>query len=74
MRNAVIACCILAGLTTIVFAQVARFEFVNYDDDAHVYENPGALRGLGPESVAWGFQTTFVSNYIPITGFSFLLA
>ena len=73
MRNAVIACCILAGLTTIVFAQVARFEFVNYDDDAHVYENPGALRGLGPESVAWVFQTTFVGNYIPITGLSFLL-
>ena len=73
MRNAVIACCVLAGLTTIVFVQVAGFDFVNYDDDAHVYENPGVLRGLSPESVAWVFQTTFVSNYIPITGLTFLL-
>jgi tetratricopeptide (TPR) repeat protein len=73
MRIAIIVCLLLAGLTIAVFGQVTGFDFVLYDDGAHVYNNPGALRGLTLESVAWAFRTTFVANYIPITGITFLL-
>jgi len=73
MRNAVIACFILACLTTIVFIQVVSFDFVNHDDDAHVYQNATTQQPLSPNSIAAVFQSTLIGHYIPITGLTFLL-
>jgi len=39
-------CLALAAVTLAVFGQTLRHEFVNYDDDAYVYENPAVTGGL----------------------------
>jgi len=50
-----IVCSVLALLVLLVFAQVGNFEFVNLDDNVHVYENPHVRTGLTAENVAWAF-------------------
>ena len=70
-RNALI----LLGLTLLsaaVFAQTRQFEFVNYDDPGHVGARPELRAGLSWPGVRWVFTTTFVANYIPVTGLTFL--
>ncbi|MCX5632879.1 MAG: tetratricopeptide repeat protein [Phycisphaerae bacterium] len=64
----------LAVSTLLVFWQVRNFDFVNYDDDMYVYENPHVLRGL----TADGFISAFTSapaggNWLPLTWLSFML-
>ena len=57
----------------LVFGQIARHEFVNYDDDLYVYENPALARGLTTAGIAWAF-TTFDGNFWhPLTWLSHLL-
>ena len=38
-----------------VFGQTLRHEFVNYDDNLYVYENPAVTRGLNLKGVEWAF-------------------
>ena len=56
-------CVFLAGLVWVVFGQTLHHEFVNFDDDTYVYENPEVARGLTLQGIAWAFRTS-----IPPTG------
>ena len=38
-------CLFLAAIIWVVFGQTLRHEFVNYDDDQYVYENPAVVPG-----------------------------
>jgi len=73
MRNAVLVCLVLIALCAAVFGPTVRFEFVDYDDDGHVYDRPEIAQGLSPAGIAWVFSTTFVGNYIPVTGLTYLV-
>jgi hypothetical protein len=49
-----LAISIAVGLAVLaVYGQTLGFEFVNWDDPAHVTHNPIVLRGLTPGGVAW---------------------
>jgi tetratricopeptide (TPR) repeat protein len=61
---------VLAG---IVYWQVQRFEFVNFDDGFYVTENPYVSSGLSFENVAWAFTTPAVANWHPLTWLSLML-
>ena len=39
-------CIFLAAIVWLAFGQTLRHEFVNYDDDSYVYENPFVMAGL----------------------------
>ena len=57
----------------LVFGQTLRHQFVNYDDDQYFFSNPHVQAGLTPADTAWAFQTTYASNWHPLTWLSFML-
>lgn len=64
---------ILVVVTVAVYWQVGAHDFVGYDDDTYVAENPVVKRGLTADGIAWAFTTTHVSNWHPLTWISHML-
>ncbi len=60
----------IAILTLAVYARVAGYPFVAYDDDLYVTQNPHVLAGLSAEGAAWAFTTTSAANWHPLTWLS----
>lgn len=46
---------------------IRTLEFVNYDDDRYVTNNPRVQSGLTWENITWAFSTMTVSNWHPVT-------
>ena len=69
-----IGVCVLLALAVLaVFAQTTRFEFVNFDDQQYVYENPVVEKGLSAKAVYWAFTHPQVGDLIPLTTLSHML-
>jgi tetratricopeptide (TPR) repeat protein len=62
----------LAVLTLVVFGQVMRHAFLNYDDGQFVTENPHVLSGLTADSIGWAIGSTSIGWY-PLTWMSHML-
>jgi tetratricopeptide (TPR) repeat protein len=60
----------LAGLVLFSYWPALRCDFVNYDDNKYVTENPHARAGLSMDSVRWAFATGYASNWHPLTWLS----
>ena len=58
-------CFVLILSALLVFWQVRNFDFVNYDDNHYIYENPQVLNGLTYS----GFKSAFTSA--PRSGIGF---
>jgi Flp pilus assembly protein TadD len=56
-----------------VYARTARHDFVNFDDDHYVYENPHVRKGLAREALGWAFTAVWSSNWHPVTWLSHML-
>ena len=63
----------LAALTAVVYAQVVRFDFVNYDDPIYVVENPYVNHGLTARGFVWAFNGPHESNWHPLTWLSLMV-
>jgi Flp pilus assembly protein TadD len=73
-KTLVISICLaLAVSALLVFWQVRNFDFVNYDDNDYVYENPHVLNGLTAGDVSWAFTTGHTGNWHPLTWLSLML-
>jgi protein O-mannosyl-transferase len=73
-RYAVTVACGLLFLAVIaVFIQTLGHDFVNFDDDDYVYENPHVQEGLTPSSFAWAMTTRRSYNWHPLTWLSHIL-
>ena len=68
-----ILCLLLAATTLTVYWQVHGYDFINYDDDVYVYNNPHINNGLTPDNIIWAFTTTEVSYWHPLTWISHML-
>ncbi len=66
-------CIFLAVIIWVVFGQTMGHEFVNYDDDFYVYENPAVTRGLTLQGIIWAFTHVHCSNWHPLTWVSHML-
>jgi protein O-mannosyl-transferase len=66
-------CVALAGLTWIVFGQTLRHDFINYDDETYVTENPMIVSGLTRQGVLWAFTHAHAGNWHPLTSISHML-
>ncbi len=64
---------LLAALTLAVYAQVARYDFINFDDPGYARDNPHVLAGLSREGLVWAFTTTKEANWHPLTWLSLQL-
>jgi protein O-mannosyl-transferase len=61
------AVCILLSVGVwIVFGQTLRFDFVNYDDNTYVYNNPHIIHGLNLRSVLWALTHAHSGNWHPL--------
>jgi Flp pilus assembly protein TadD len=64
---------ILVLLTGAVFYQTLNFDFVNFDDNVYVYNNP-YLQELDLLSfIQWSFNTDYVSSWNPLMWLSYRL-
>jgi len=73
LRRDVLVCLFLIVITLAVYWQARNHEFVSYDDDAYVIENPHVQAGLTRQSLVWAFTTTQAANWHPLTWLSHML-
>jgi tetratricopeptide (TPR) repeat protein len=66
-------CIFLAAITFAVFGQTLRHEFVNFDDNVYVYNNPAVSHGLTLKGILWAFTHVHSSNWHPLTWVSHML-
>ena len=66
-------CGLLVAAVAVVFGQTVRHEFVNFDDDRYVYDNPQVSSGLTLHGVAWAMTHSHVGNWHPLTSISHML-
>jgi tetratricopeptide (TPR) repeat protein len=57
----------------LVFGQTVSHEFVNFDDDVYVYENPHVAHGLTLSRIGWAFAGAHRSIWAPLTWISLML-
>src|SRR6266446_3003280 len=70
----VVAICVaLAGVTWTVFGQTLRHDFINYDDNTYIYENPNIVSGLPRPAILWAFTHAHAGNWHPLTSLSHML-
>lgn len=62
----------LALLTLAVYARVATFDFINFDDPMYVSANSLVQEGLTWDGIIWALQFQ-VANWHPLTWFSHML-
>jgi Tfp pilus assembly protein PilF len=72
-RTAAVVCGFLLLAVALVFGQTVWHEFVNYDDDQYVYENPQVAGGLIAPGIAWAFNASHFGNWHPLTWLSHML-
>jgi tetratricopeptide (TPR) repeat protein len=60
-------------MTWLVFGQTLRHEFVSFDDNLYVCENPAVTHGLNLKGVGWAFTHTVVANWHPLTMMTHML-
>ncbi len=73
IRSDFLVCLGFIIATLVIYWPVKDYEFINYDDDAYIYENTYVLDGLNYNSIKWSFTTTHVCNWHPITWISHIL-
>jgi len=55
-----------------LYGRAAGFEFVNWDDDLYIYNNP-AITGFTYENIRSWFTGAYLSLYVPVPLFSYAL-
>jgi protein O-mannosyl-transferase len=66
-------CLALAAITFAVFGRTVGQDFVNFDDDLYVYNNPMVARGLTRQGIVWAFTHVHSANWHPLTWLSHML-
>ena len=73
IHGELLVCLLLVAVTLAVFWQVKHYQFVNYDDDVYVTDNPHVRMGLQKEGVIWAFTAVHAGYWIPLTWLSYML-
>lgn len=55
------------------FGRIAENDFISYDDDLYITENPHIQSGFNTESIQWSFTTVHHSYWHPLTWLSHML-
>jgi len=63
----------LVGLVALVYGRVAGHEFLRWDDDDYVFQNPMVLAGLTWDGVVRAFVESHASNWHPLTWVSHMI-
>lgn len=63
----------LALLTLVIFLPVVNCDFVNYDDDVFVTNNPKVAAGFTWEGIKWAFTSADIDYWRPLSWLSHML-
>ncbi len=66
-RISLLICLGLIVLVVAIYAQTLRHDFLNYDDNEYVTENPMVLQGLTLAGVRYAFGSVCEVNWVPAT-------
>jgi tetratricopeptide (TPR) repeat protein len=66
-------CIGLAAMVWVVFGQTLGFDFIDFDDNAYITDNPIVQRGLTLPGTLWAFTHVYASNWHPLTWLSHML-
>jgi protein O-mannosyl-transferase len=69
-QRTVILCLLLATLALGIYNQVSHAQFINFDDEDYITNNPHVQAGLNWETISWAFSTTDAGNWHPLTWIS----
>lgn len=72
-RQTLLLCLALMMAVCACYAPVVHNEYLNYDDNKYVTDNPHLKAGLTRATVKWAFTTTEESNWHPLTWLSHAL-
>ena len=72
-KTTVVISLLLVVASLAVYGQTTGFEFINYDDNALVYENPTVVQGLTLENLRWAFATMPEGTWQPLSWLSHML-
>lgn len=70
---ALASCLLLMLAVLLIYGQTWAFDYVEWDDDKYVRDHPVVLQGLSLQTLWWGLITFDVSNWHPLTWWSYLL-
>jgi Tfp pilus assembly protein PilF len=57
----------LAATTLGIYAQVIGHQFITFDDDSYIKDNPMVNRGVTLAGLSWAFTTFHTANWHPLT-------
>src|SRR5258706_7290366 len=72
-RRTILIRVLLAVATSAAYLPLFRNGFIKYDDREYVLENFHVRGGVTWENVNWAFQTSYSSNWHPLTWISHML-
>lgn len=67
------ACALLVIVTLAVYWPARHYQFVAYDDDNYVYNNPVVLQGLTLHGLQWALVDRQANNWHPLTWVSHMI-
>src|SRR5437879_13363201 len=63
----------LLVIVWIAFGHALSHDFVGYDDQRYVVQNPWVTNGLTPGGIQWAFTHVHASNWHPLTTISHMI-
>ncbi|HVF71558.1 MAG TPA: tetratricopeptide repeat protein [Chthoniobacterales bacterium] len=72
-RSSLLICAGLTSLVWLIFGQTLQHQFVAYDDQNYVYQNPVVTGGFTPSGVHAAFTQPQARNWHPLTTLSHML-
>lgn len=63
----------LVAAIVLAYSHVWHCDFIDYDDNTHVYKNEHVNTGLSVENVKWAFTHFHAAQWIPLTWISFMI-
>jgi protein O-mannosyl-transferase len=64
---------ILIVVILVTYWPVQKYDFINFDDNEYVNDNPHVKNGLTKENVIWAFTKSHSSNWHPVTWISHMV-
>src|SRR4051794_20290938 len=74
-ESRVVAYIVIGLIVAVVcsYALIVRADFINYDDNSHVFENPLVKGGLTWRGAVGAFTQSHASLWVPMTWLSFMI-
>lgn len=63
----------ICGLVALIYWQSGHFEFLEWDDEGYVRNNPNVLGGMTAQSFSWALTSLRMANWHPVTWWSYLI-